>query len=70
MRCREERPFGDERISGSGGYVEEVLQEVGEAQKEMVASRLRQTDNHETPELMFAEMGLLVAGLHVDSRNR
>ena len=36
IRKRGERQFSDERILGSGEFVEEVLGEAGEAQKEMV----------------------------------
>jgi REP element-mobilizing transposase RayT len=70
MRKRGERQFSDERILGSGEFVEEVLGEAGEAQKEMVPMRLRQADADEMFERQCAEKGLSVEALQSGSRNR
>jgi REP element-mobilizing transposase RayT len=70
MRKRGERQFSDERILGSGEFVEEVLREAGEAQKEMVPMSLRQADAHELIERLCAEKGLSVVALQAGSRNR
>ncbi|NTW84149.1 MAG: hypothetical protein HGB36_12445 [Chlorobiaceae bacterium] len=70
MRQRGERRFSDERILGSGDFVEEVLGDVGELQKEMVPMRLRQVDAHEILERQCSEKGLSVEALRAGSRNR
>ncbi|MCF8384051.1 MAG: transposase [Chlorobium sp.] len=70
MRQRGERQFSDERILGSGEFVEEVLGDVEELQKEMVPMRLRQVDAHEMLERQCAEKGLSVEALQAGSRNR
>jgi hypothetical protein len=69
MRKRGEQPFSDERILGSGEFVEEVLRKASEAQKEMVPMRLRQADTDEMRERASAENGLSVAALQAVSRN-
>lgn len=70
MRQRGERQFSDERILGSGEFVEEVLGEVGEAQKEMVPMRLRQEDAYELLEKACSEKELSMDALRTGSRNR
>jgi hypothetical protein len=70
IRQRGECRFSDERISGSGDFVEEVLGFVGELQKEMVPMRLRQVDAHEMLERECSEKGLSVETLRSGSRNR
>ncbi len=68
MRKRGEREFSDERILGSGEFVEEVLGDVGKLQKEMVPTRLRQVDAHDMLERQCAEKGLSVEALQAGSR--
>jgi REP element-mobilizing transposase RayT len=70
MRKRGERQFSDERILGSGEFVEEVLGEVGEAQKEMMPMRMRRADARELLERRCAETGLSVDALQAGSRFR
>jgi REP element-mobilizing transposase RayT len=70
MRKRGERQFSDERILGSGEFVEEVLGEVGEAQKEMMPMRMRRADARELLERRCAEKGLSVDALQAGSRFR
>lgn len=71
MRKRGERQFSDERILGSGEFVEEVLGDVEDAQKEMVPMRLHQEEAaHEMLERRCSEMGLSMATLQSGSRYR
>ncbi|NTW88592.1 MAG: hypothetical protein HGB26_05605, partial [Desulfobulbaceae bacterium] len=63
MRKRGERRFSDERILGSGAFVEEVLGDVGEAQKEMMPVRIRQADAHELIERQCKARGLSIDAL-------
>lgn len=70
MRQRGERQFSDERILGSGEFAEEVLGEVGDAQKEMMPMQLRRADAHGMLERECAEKGLSVEALQAGSRNR
>jgi REP element-mobilizing transposase RayT len=70
MRKRGERQFSDERILGSGEFVEEVLGEVGEAQKEMVPMMMRRADARELLERQCTEKGLSVESLQAGSRSR
>jgi len=70
MRKRGERQFSDERILGSGAFVEEVLGDVGDAQKEMVPMPLRRADAHELLEKKCAEKGLSIEALRAGSRDR
>ncbi|KUL20428.1 transposase [Chlorobium limicola] len=70
MRKRGEREFSDERILGSGEFVEEVLGDVGKLQKEMVPTRLRQVDAHDMLGRQCAEKGLSVEALQAGSRTR
>jgi hypothetical protein len=70
MRKRGERQFSDERILGSGAFVEEVLGEVGEAQKEMMPVRMRQEDAHRLIERECKENGLSIKALQGGSRNK
>ncbi len=70
MRQRGERQFSDERILGSGGFVEEVLEEAGKSQKEMVPMRGRQADALEMLEQKCAEKGVSLDALQAGSRNR
>ena len=70
MRKRGERQFSDERILGSGEFVEAVLGEVGEAQKEMMPMRMRQADAREQLEKRCAEKGLSLDALQGGSRFR
>jgi len=70
MRQRGERQFSDERILGSGEFVEEVLGDVGELQKEMVPMILRQVDAHEMLERHCTEKGLSVEVLRAGCRSR
>jgi putative transposase len=70
MRKRGERQFSDERILGSGEFVEEVLGEAGEAQKEMLPMRSRHAEADEMLARACAEKGLSVPALQAGSRNR
>jgi hypothetical protein len=70
MRKRGERQFSDERVPGSGEFVEEVLGEVGEAHKEMVPIMMRRADARELLERQCAEKGLSVEALQAGSRSR
>jgi hypothetical protein len=70
MRKRGERQFSDERILGSGEFVEEALGEVGEAHKEMLPMMMRRADASELLERRCAEKGLLVEALQAGSRSK
>jgi len=70
MRKRGEREFSDERILGSGAFVEEVLGGVGEAQKEMVPLRMRHADATELVAQECAVQGLSLDALVAGSRVR
>ena len=70
MRKRGERQFSDERILGSGAFVEEVLGEVGEAQKEMMPVRMRHTDAHDLIERQCKARGLSPEALQGGSRSK
>ncbi|NHQ60923.1 hypothetical protein G9409_10090 [Chlorobium sp. BLA1] len=70
MRKRGERRFSDERILGSGSFVEEVLGEVGDEQKEMMPVRMRQADAHELIEQQCNARGLSIDALQGGSRSR
>jgi len=70
MRKRGERRFSDERILGSGAFVEEVLGEVGEAQKEMMPVRMRLADAHDLIERECKAKGLSIEALQGGSRSR
>lgn len=70
MRKRGERQFSDERILGSGEFVEEVLGDVGDAQKEMMPMRLRQVEAEEMLGRECSEKGLSLEALRAGSRNR
>lgn len=70
MRKRGERQFSDERILGSGEFVEEVLGEAGEVQTAMVPLRSRLADADELLARQCAEKGLSVEALQAGSRTR
>jgi REP element-mobilizing transposase RayT len=70
MRKRGERQFSDERILGNGAFVEEVLGDVCDAQKEMVPMPLRRADAREMLERQCVEKGLSVKSLQAGSRDR
>jgi putative transposase len=70
MRKRGEREFSDERILGSGAFVEEVLGGVAETQKEMVPLRMRQADASELVARECAAQGLSMEALLAGSRVR
>lgn len=69
MRKRRERQFSDERILGSGAFVEKVLGEVGEAQMDMMPVRMRQSEAHELIERECQAKGLSVDALQKGSRS-
>jgi len=50
--------------------VEEVLGDVGDAQKDMVPMLLHKADTHETLERQCAEKGLSIEALRAGSRDR
>jgi REP element-mobilizing transposase RayT len=70
MRKRGERQFSDERILGSGEFVEEVLAEVEGAQKEMMPLKSKRVDALEMLDSECDERGLSKAALQGGCRSR
>jgi REP element-mobilizing transposase RayT len=70
MRQRGERQFSDERILGSGDFVEEVLGGVGEGFKEMMPVTSRRAEALKLLEQQCTEKGLNKDSLRSGCRNR
>jgi putative transposase len=70
MRKRGERQFSDERILGSGAFVEKVIGGVEAAQKDMVPLRMRRTDASELVARKCTDKGLSLEALQAGSRTR
>lgn len=70
MRQRGEKQFSDERILGSGEFVEEVVGEVEGAQKEMMPVRLRIVEADELIKCHCLEKGLSIEALQLGCRSR
>jgi len=70
MRKRGDRQFSDERILGGGEFVEDVLEEIGAAQKEMLPMRMRIADAEEQLKYHCDKSGLTQAALQAGCRSR
>ena len=70
MRQRGERQFSDERILGSGEFVEEVLGEVDGTQKEMMPAKLRHAEAEKLLEQQCNVSGLSQDALQGGSRSK
>ncbi len=69
MRRRGERQFSDERILGSGEFVEKVLGDVDDDRKSMMPARLRLAEARDLIERECIEKGLSVEALQCGSRS-
>jgi len=70
MRQRGERQFSDERILGSGEFVEEVLGEVDGKQKEMMPVKLKHAEAEKLLDHQCHEAGLSQEALQGGSRSK
>lgn len=70
MRQRSEWQFSDQRILGSGEFVEEVLKDVEGMQKEMMPVRLQRAEAQEMLKHYCAETGLSMDALLSGCRSR
>jgi REP element-mobilizing transposase RayT len=69
MRQRGERQFSDERILGSGEFVEEIIGDIDDERKSMMPAKFRLAEARELIEQQCIEKGLSVEALQCGSRS-